>query len=51
VLVTFVAVPTLVTAWTPRADVPCWRVAQLLGAWAVLSLSAAFDAWRLAPRR
>lgn len=51
VLVTFVAVPTLVTAWTPRADVPGWRVAQLLGAWAVLSLSAAFDAWRLAPRR
>jgi hypothetical protein len=28
VLVTFVAVPTLVTAWTPRADVPGWRVSD-----------------------
>lgn len=50
-LVTFVAVPTLVTAWTPRADVSARFVWQTLGAWGLVAVTAAWDAWRLAPRR
>lgn len=49
--VSFVAVPLLLAAWTPRYEVPTLQVLRVLAAWMLVAAVAAWDAWRLALRR